>query len=171
MGCLEESKHCTQKRGQVREDEQEGEEEEEEEGGHRSSVTSAGSSKDRIIIPDQVQRRSNLDEAEVHRPALPDPEHVPLRYTHTDTCAMLDVSCALRIAVANDEWCTLMAGRGEPIATEEDVRRMRKDREGGTLPQGGRERKVAGKVVVGEERDEERATGIRRETSRGRLYV
>ena len=77
-GCLESKR---QNRGQVREDE----EEEEEEGGHRSSVTSAGSSKDRIIIPDQVQRRSNLDEAEVHRHGIPDPEHVPLRYTHTDT--------------------------------------------------------------------------------------
>lgn len=35
--------------------------------GHRSSVTSVDSSKDRIIIPDQAQRRSNLDEVKVQR--------------------------------------------------------------------------------------------------------
>lgn len=42
-------------------------------------MTSVDFSKDRIIIPDQTQRRSNLDEVKVQRPGLVRPEHV---YTH-----------------------------------------------------------------------------------------
>lgn len=49
-------------------------------------MTSVDSSKDRIIIPDQAQRRSNLDEVKVQRPGLVHPEHVfVLSYTHIHT--------------------------------------------------------------------------------------
>lgn len=55
-------------------------------------MTNAGSSRDRIIIRDQIQRRPNLDEVEDHRPGLVDPEHhVLLRYMYTNT---KDVSCS-----------------------------------------------------------------------------
>ena len=60
-------------------------------------------------------------------------------------------------------------GRERRTDREEDVRRMQKDGKGAGDAQGGREKSEGGnrgvEVVVGEERDEERATGIRRDDS------
>ena len=76
-------------------------------------MTTVGSSKDRIIIPDQTQRRSNLDEAEVHGPGLADPEHVRCTRTPAGLCAR-GFSAA-----ANDELTVYSGGRTDREEEEE----------------------------------------------------
>lgn len=120
-------------------------------------MTTVGSSKDRIIIPDQAQRRSNLDEAEVHGPGLADPEHVRCTRTSAGLCAR-GFSAA-----ANDELTVYSGGRTDREEEEEAPKEKAAESRNERKKQERREEREAGedgRAEKGKAEGEEESTWV-----------